>query len=301
MSAWLKAMVIRGASGVIAGRYPWNPNEVFAFNLTAVSLLTVILEFVTKKVSLNLPDALGGLLYAVLGNIAGFIIGIVALRNGQVGIVQSTMLGSILSSLLLFMGICFVGNIVNMRDVLDAEGIQQSFSPITARTTRSLMLSSVLQIRGNDAANLEVNQAITLPSRSISIILLLLYILTPKSLAEDPIISLLPALTLLVVAAYCIAICANHLLDSICHVTHITESFSTFILIPVVINATGHVTAVSVYNFCTLVVILSLTKSGRSNYLKGVMALDMYTVIGLAFYFSPKNIPTKENTKVRIS
>ncbi|KXH68664.1 calcium/proton exchanger [Colletotrichum salicis] len=169
---FLLAMV---SLGIIAGRHCWNPNKVLAFNLTAVSLLTVVLEFSTKQVSLNLPDALGGLLYAVLGNISEFIIGIIALRNDQVEIVQSLMLGSILSSLLLFMGMCFfVGNIVNMRGLLDAEGIQQSFSPI-------------------------------------------------------------------------------------------------------------------------------VTKGGRSNYLKGAMALDMYTVIGLAFYFPPQNIPTKENTEDKIS
>jgi Ca2+:H+ antiporter len=49
------------------------------------------------------------------------------------------MIGSILSNLLLVMGMCFFfGGIVNMRDD-DGNGQEQSFASITAQTTCSLM------------------------------------------------------------------------------------------------------------------------------------------------------------------
>jgi Ca2+:H+ antiporter len=49
------------------------------------------------------------------------------------------MIGSILSNLLLVMGMCFVfGGIANMRDEA-GQGQEQSFATITAQTTCSLM------------------------------------------------------------------------------------------------------------------------------------------------------------------
>lgn len=70
-----------------------------------------------------------------------------ALREGQIQVVQSSMLGSILSNLLLVMGMCFfLGGIVNMRDA-DGNGVEQSFASATAQTTCSLMaLSSASMI-----------------------------------------------------------------------------------------------------------------------------------------------------------
>lgn len=52
------------------------------------------------------------------------------------------MIGSILSNLLLVMGMCFFfGGIVNMRDE-NGHGQEQSFQTITAQTTASLMTLS---------------------------------------------------------------------------------------------------------------------------------------------------------------
>ena len=45
-------------------------------------------------------QGIGGLLNVTFGNITELIVGIVALKAGQVKLIQTTMLGSILSSLL---------------------------------------------------------------------------------------------------------------------------------------------------------------------------------------------------------
>jgi len=56
------------------------------------------------------------------------------------------MIGSILSNLLLVMGMCFFfGGIVNMRDE-NNQGMEQSFASITAQTTASLMTLSAASI-----------------------------------------------------------------------------------------------------------------------------------------------------------
>jgi Ca2+:H+ antiporter len=69
-------------------------------------------------------------------------VSIVALKDGQIEIVQASMLGSILSNLLLVLGMCFFfGGIWNWRDA-DGRGAEQSFASATAQTTCSLMALS---------------------------------------------------------------------------------------------------------------------------------------------------------------
>ena len=63
-----------------------------------------------------------------------------ALKNGEIRIVQSSMLGSILSNILLVLGCCFLaGGISNTRTGL-AEGIEQGFNSTVASTMSSLMV-----------------------------------------------------------------------------------------------------------------------------------------------------------------
>jgi calcium/proton exchanger cax len=73
---------------------------------------------------------------------AGLQVSIVALKDGQIQVVQSSMLGSILSNLLLVMGMCFfLGGIWNWKGE-NGEGVEQSFASATAQTTCSLMALS---------------------------------------------------------------------------------------------------------------------------------------------------------------
>lgn len=66
-------------------------------------------------------------------------VSIIALRDKQYAVVKSSMIGSILSNLLLVMGMCFFfGGIVNMNDNR-GQGQEQSFASITAQTTCSLL------------------------------------------------------------------------------------------------------------------------------------------------------------------
>jgi Ca2+:H+ antiporter len=133
--------------GIIAGELKWNPTTVFTLNFFAIIPLAAVLSFATEEISMKLGETLGGLLNATFGNAVELIVSIVALRDGQIQVVQSSMLGSILSNLLLVMGMCFLlGGIANMTD---ANGVptEQSFASATAQTTCSLMaLSSASMI-----------------------------------------------------------------------------------------------------------------------------------------------------------
>lgn len=132
--------------GIVAGALGWSAAAVFTLNFFAIIPLAAVLSFATEEISVRLGESLGGLLNATFGNAVELIVSIVALRQGQIEVVQSSMLGSILSNLLLVLGMCFLlGGIWNMRDQ-DNNPMEQSFATVTAQTSCSLMALSMASL-----------------------------------------------------------------------------------------------------------------------------------------------------------
>ncbi|EON99863.1 putative calcium proton exchanger protein [Phaeoacremonium minimum UCRPA7] len=265
--------------GIIAGVKEWSATAVFTLNFFAIIPLAAILSFATEEISSKLGETLGGLLNATFGNAVELIVSIVALRDGQIQVVQSSMLGSILSNLLLVMGMCFFlgGLWNNMRGDV---GSEQSFASGTAQTTCSLMavssasmiIPAALYSMLDHADEHDKEASILLLSRGTSIILLLLYVLylyfqlrthknlfnpDPETLApqddteeeEEVHMSAWSAAAVLVAVTVVIAVCADYLVDSIDAIVatgKISKNFIGLILIPIVGNAAEHVTAVLV-------------------------------------------------------
>lgn len=87
--------------GIIGGVLEWDPVVVFVLNFLAIVPLAGLLSFATEELAAKLGQTLGGLLNATFGNAVELIVSVVALLDGQIRIVQSSMLGSILSNILL--------------------------------------------------------------------------------------------------------------------------------------------------------------------------------------------------------
>lgn len=87
--------------GIVLGATGGDPVLVFSMNFLAIVPLAALLAFATEELSAKLGQTIGGLLNATFGNAVELIVSIVALREGQIRIVQSSMLGSILSNILL--------------------------------------------------------------------------------------------------------------------------------------------------------------------------------------------------------
>lgn len=80
-----------------------------------------LINFATDEIAMRIGDLRGGLVtvtfgiasfyhrltFVRTGNAVEFIVSILALIQGQVGVVQAALLGSMLSSLLLATGLCF--------------------------------------------------------------------------------------------------------------------------------------------------------------------------------------------------
>jgi Ca2+:H+ antiporter len=100
-SDYINVLLIFLPLGIVSGAIEWAPQLTFVFNFLALIALASLLSFATEELSKKVGQTVGGLLNASFGNATELIVSIVALRQGQIKLVQASMLGSILSSLLL--------------------------------------------------------------------------------------------------------------------------------------------------------------------------------------------------------
>ncbi|ATY59405.1 calcium ion transporter Vcx1, putative [Cordyceps militaris CM01] len=184
LSSYVNFLLVMVPVGIIAGILDWNPTAVFTINFFAIIPLAAVLSFATEEIAHKLGDALGGLLNATFGNAVELIVSIAALRDGQIEVVQSSMLGSILSNLLLVMGMCFLfGGLVHRGT--NGNGTEQTFSAAVAQTTCSLMalssaslvLPAALYAVMDQSGSTAKRESILVFSRGTAIILLILYVL----------------------------------------------------------------------------------------------------------------------------
>ncbi|XP_022866039.1 vacuolar cation/proton exchanger 1b-like isoform X6 [Olea europaea var. sylvestris] len=92
---------------------PW----VFALSLLGLTPLAERVSFLTKQIAFYTGPTVGGLLNATCGNATELIISIFALIRQEVDVVKYSLLGSILSNLLLVLGTSlFCGGIANLRN-----------------------------------------------------------------------------------------------------------------------------------------------------------------------------------------
>ncbi|KAI8710512.1 Vacuolar calcium ion transporter [Fusarium sp. LHS14.1] len=276
LSSYVNFLLVMVPVGIVAGEQGWNPIAVSTINFFAIIPLAAVMSFATEEISLKLSETMGGLLNATFGNAVELIVSIVALKEKHIDIVQASMLGSILSNLLLVMGMCFLfGGIIHRGPT--GNGTEQVFSSATAQTTCSLMalssasliIPAVLSAVLDQSGFRDKDQSILTLSRGTAIILLLLYILyltfqlrTHNNLfdaenqnsdepeePEEPSLGTVSAIAVLVMTTIMVAICANYLvgsINSLVKTSGISRASIGLILIPIIGNAAEHVTAVVV-------------------------------------------------------
>ncbi|CAB4445083.1 unnamed protein product [Rhizophagus irregularis] len=130
LTSWINVLLIFVPLGYIASGLKWSNTLVFVLNFLAIIPLSKLLEFATEDISLRVGQT-SGVLNATFGNAAELIVSIIALKEGQIRVVQASILGSIISDLLLVLGLCFV-----MVGIYHKE---QKFNMTVAQTSSSLM------------------------------------------------------------------------------------------------------------------------------------------------------------------
>ncbi|KAF9531314.1 Sodium/calcium exchanger protein-domain-containing protein [Crepidotus variabilis] len=150
---------------------------VFILSGLGIVPLAALLGFGTEQIALRTSQSVGGLLNASLGNLIEMIISGIALQKCELEVVQSALLGGLLSNLLLVLGCAFLVGGFRFH--------QQEFQPMVAQLNSSLLIVSVISLtipaafhqylesrlpQGSEA-NILVNL-----SRVSAIILMLIYV-----------------------------------------------------------------------------------------------------------------------------
>ncbi|KAL3433030.1 Sodium/calcium exchanger protein-domain-containing protein [Aspergillus tetrazonus] len=265
--------------GIIAGALKWDSTVIFTLNFLAIVPLASLLSFATEELAATLGQALGGLMNATFGNAVELIVSIIALKDKQIRVVQASMLGSILSNILLVLGCCFVVGGIKFPEQSFNTTVASTMSSLMTVSSASLIIPATLYASLSSAKDpSHKTENILFLSHWTAIILLVLYVIylyfQLKSHAElfeevnnqttgDPeaageqvaeeeeehLLNPWAASAALIVVTILVAICADYLvgsIDSIVEKTGMSRTFIGLVLIPIVGNAAEHVTAVVV-------------------------------------------------------
>ncbi|KIK57255.1 hypothetical protein GYMLUDRAFT_46514 [Collybiopsis luxurians FD-317 M1] len=115
-----------------------NDTLIFVFSFFAIIPLAKLLAFATDELSMRVGQTLAGLLNATLGNAVELIVAIIALTQCKLHIVQSSLIGSMLSNLLLVLGMCFFAGGIRFSE--------QGFGLIASQLNSSLLTIAVIAI-----------------------------------------------------------------------------------------------------------------------------------------------------------
>lgn len=159
---------------IAAERLGWGALAVFFTAAIAIVPLAIWLSTATEEVAVVSGPSIGGLLNAVFGNATELIIALVALKEGLVEIVKASITGTIISNLLLVMGLSMLLGGLRYKE--------QEFKPIVARVNGSTMTLAVTAIvlpaTVVSTSQGVAPQAISQLSATVAIVLIAVYALT---------------------------------------------------------------------------------------------------------------------------
>ena len=246
----------------------------FVFSLLAIMPLAFLMGRATEEIALYTSESLGGLLNATFGNAAEMIIALLAIYTASkaasgsdtealmVGLVQASLIGSILGNILLVMGLAFLWGGINFPE--------QKFSETQVSSNGSLMLLAMIvliipTVFNSTVGGVEGEDGVMRLSHVAAVVLLFLYGLflyfqfkshvdlfaTETHGPEAPEMSKRDAIILLVVATILVAWMAEILVHSVEYAASddglgLPHLFIGVILLPLFGNAAEHFTAVVV-------------------------------------------------------
>ncbi|KAL6135080.1 hypothetical protein ACLB2K_067308 [Fragaria x ananassa] len=137
-SSRLNLLMPFGPLAIVVDKVTSHHGWVFLLSLLGIIPLAERLGYATEQLACYTGPTVGGLLNATFGNATELIISTYALRNGMIRVVQQSLLGSILSNMLLVLGCAFfAGGLVFSKR-------PQVFDKPTAAVNSGLLLMAVM-------------------------------------------------------------------------------------------------------------------------------------------------------------
>ncbi|KAK9998374.1 hypothetical protein SO802_017977 [Lithocarpus litseifolius] len=244
---------------IVADFYNFGRPWVFALSLLGLAPLAERVSFLTEQIAYFTGPTVGGLLNATCGNATELIIALFALRQNKIHVVKYSLLGSILSNLLLVLGTSLLcGGLANIKK---EQRYDRKQADVNSLLLLLGLLCHLLPLMFKYASGIETSTAVyTLQlSRASSIVMLIAYVAyiffqlkTHRELFdsqeddeedEKAVIGFWGAFTWLVGMTIIIAVLSEYVVGTIEAASDswgISVSFISIILLPIVGNAAEH-------------------------------------------------------------
>ncbi|VFQ79131.1 unnamed protein product [Cuscuta campestris] len=271
LSKKLNILIPCGPLAILVDRFSDHHGWIFFLSLLGIIPLAERLGWATEQMAFYTGPTVGGLLNATFGNATELIISMYALNNGMMRVVQQSLLGSILSNMLLVLGCAFFsgGIVYSNKEQVFNKGTAVMNSGLLLMAVMGLMLPAVLHFTHTE---LHFGKSEVALSRFSSCVMLVAYaaylffqLTSEKShyvpiteegsqndgcLDDDdeaPEISMWSSIIWLSILTAWIALLSEYLVNAIEGASvamNIPVSFISVILLPIVGNAAEHAGAV---------------------------------------------------------
>ncbi|CAL1374012.1 unnamed protein product [Linum trigynum] len=242
---------------------PFGPLAIFV----RITPLAERLGYATEQIAYYTGPTVGGLLNATFGNATEMMVSIFALKSGMISVIQQSLLGSILSNLLMVLGCAFfVGGIVHRENKV------QVFNKAAAIMDSAVLLVGIMVITTVQLVALSTDDAESqlrepgLPlSRFSSCMMLLVYaaylffqlkshhslynpiLQNQEDVPDVPETSQWEAISWLAILTVCVSVLSEQLVDAIQGASeslHLPTSFINVILVPIAGNSAAYATTI---------------------------------------------------------
>lgn len=141
--AWINVLLIFVPIGFAVNYAHLKPVPVFVINFIAIIPLAAMLGNATEELAIRVGETMGGLLNASFGNAVELIVSIQALVKNEITIVKTSLIGSMLSNLLLVLGMSFFLGGVNRPEQFFNVTVAQTAASLLALCIASLIIPTV--------------------------------------------------------------------------------------------------------------------------------------------------------------
>jgi Ca2+:H+ antiporter len=233
----------------IVANYVFHLGDVPLFVLAAVALIPLawLIGEATEHVGEHTGPAVGGFLNASFGNAPELIIAIVAINDGLPEVVRGSLAGSVISNLLLVLGVAMIAG-GNDRERLDRRSLFFQLALVSAAVL-AFLIPSVPGFHGNPERH-----SLAVATIPVGVLLLVLYVvLTTEYLRRQsaafmdeaaegswPLRNSLAALAVATVATAFVSETLVHTLKAFAESTGLHTFFISTVIVAIVGNAAEH-------------------------------------------------------------
>ncbi|KAM0805457.1 hypothetical protein BDR22DRAFT_398326 [Usnea florida] len=173
-ASWIRISLILAVPAGFAVKYTnQSPVATFAVNFVAIIPLAQVLDVVTEELVIRRGGHEGMLIVVTFGNAIQLVITIIAVIKDQIPIVQTSLIGAVISNSVLMVGIgCFFGGINRMEQNFSPSAVGSSLNEL-ALSVAALIIPTAMNSFGKFS---DKHSHLVKVSRGEAILLLLSYL-----------------------------------------------------------------------------------------------------------------------------